>query len=364
MLASFCGEWKGPILTSHATQVTWSGPDDRENPKNWSIGRKWAATFVVSSFTFKTPVSSSMTAPAITTSVEDFHVTSEAAAQMMLSIFVLSYGFEPLLLGPMSEVFGRVRVLQLSNLFYLVWNLGCGFARNKEEMIVFRLLAGIGGSAPMAVGGGVLGDCWDPEERGKAVGIYSLAPLLGPALGPALGPLVGAWIVEKTTWRWVFWSTSITAVIVQRSGLFFLQETYPPILLKRKADRLRKETGNAKLYTEFESDKTLGSNLRLAAVRAFSMLATQPIIQVIAVYLAYLFGLFYLILSTFPKVWQGLYEEGVGVGGLNYLSLGIGLFVGAQTAAQLIDRIYQRLKLQKNDIGRPEFRIPLTFVGL
>ena len=88
---------------------------------------------------------------------------------------------------------------------------------------------------------------------------------------------------------------------VQISGLFFLQETYPPILLKRKADRLRKETGNANLYTEFESDKTLGSNLRLAAVRAFSMLATQPIVQVIAVYLAYLFGLFYLILSTFLK---------------------------------------------------------------
>ena len=94
------------------------------------------------------------------------------------------------------------------------------------------------------------------------------------------------------------------------------------------------------------------------------MLATQPIIQVIAVYLAYLFGLFYLILSTFPNVWQGLYEESVGVGGLNYLSLGIGFFIGAQTAAQLIGRIYQRLKLQKNDIGRPEFRIPLTFVGL
>ena len=136
-----------------------------------------------------------MIAPAIGTLAQDFHITSDVEAQMMLSIFVLSYGFGPLLLGPMSEVFGRVRVLQLSNLFYLVWNLGCGFTRNKEEMIVFRLLAGIGGSAPMAVGGGVLGDCWQPEERGKAVGIYSLAPLLGPALGP----LVGAWIVEKTT---------------------------------------------------------------------------------------------------------------------------------------------------------------------
>lgn len=208
----------------------------------------------------------------------------------------------------------------------------------------------------MALGGGVLGDCWHPEERGKTVGIYSLAPLLGPALGP----LIGAWIAEKTAWRWVFWSTSR---IVQISGLFFLQETYPPTLLKRKADRLRKETGKAKLYAEFESDHTLGNILTIAAVRAFRMLATQPIIQVIAIYLVYLFGIFYLILSIFPTVWRGVYQESVGVGGLNCLSLGIGFFFGAQTAAQLIDRIYQRLKLQNNDIGRPEFRIPLTFVG-
>ena len=152
-------------------------------------------------------------------------------------------------------------------------------------------------------------------------------------------------------------------MLVQISGFFFLQETYPPTLLNRKADRLRKETGNAKLYTEFESDKTLGDILRIAAVRAFRMLATQPIIQVIAVYLAYLFGLFYLILSTFPEFWQDIYQESVGVGGLNYLSLGIGFFIGAQTAAQLIDRTYQRLKLQNNDIGRPEFRIPMTFIG-
>ena len=278
---------------------------------------------------------------------------------MILSIFVLSYGFGPLLLGPMSEVFGRVRVLQLSNLFYLAWNLGCGFAQNKEEMIVFRFLAGLGGSAPMAVGGGVLGDCWHPEQRGKAMGIYTIAPLLGPALGP----MVGAWIAEKTTWRWVFWSTSITAVLVQISGLFFLQETHAPTLLKRKAGCLREETGNTKLYTEYESDKPLTKILQIAAVRAFRMLATQPIIQVISVYMAYLFGLFYLILSTFPVVWSEVYGESVGIAGLNYISLGLGFFLGAQSAARLVDVIYRRLKQRNKDKGCPEFRIPLTFLG-
>ena len=49
------------------------------------------------------------------------------------------------------------------------------------------------------IGGGVLGDCWKPEERGKAVALYSLAPLLGPVVGP----VAGAWIAERSTWRWV-----------------------------------------------------------------------------------------------------------------------------------------------------------------
>ena len=79
--------------------------------------------------------------------------------------------------------------------------------------------------------------------------------------------------------------------------------------------------------------------------------------------MAYLFGLFYLILATFPRLWEGVYGENVGVGGLNYLSLGIGYAVGAQTSARINDKIYLRLKHRNNDVGRPEFRLPAMFVG-
>ena len=66
-------------------------------------------------------------------------------------------------------------------------------------MLAFRFLCGIGGSAPLAVGGGALADMWDPEERGRAMAIYSLAPMMGPVVGP----IAGGWIAEKTSWRWV-----------------------------------------------------------------------------------------------------------------------------------------------------------------
>lgn len=123
----------------------------------------------------------------------------------------------PLFLGPMSEIFGRLRLIQSANLFFLrmsyfpfcllslkshyllVWNIACGLARNEGELIAFRFLSGLGGSAPLSVGGAVLGDCWRNEERGKAIALYSLAPLLGAVFVP----IAGAWITERTTWRWV-----------------------------------------------------------------------------------------------------------------------------------------------------------------
>ena len=138
-----------------------------------------------------------MISPALGSISEEFHITKTVEAQLTLSIFVLAYAIGPLFLGPFSEIYGRVIVLQLANAFYFAWNLGCGFAQNKGQLMAFRFLSGLGGSAPLAIGGGVLSDTFFPEQRGKAISIYSLAPLLGPAIGP----IAGGFIAQNTTWR-------------------------------------------------------------------------------------------------------------------------------------------------------------------
>jgi hypothetical protein len=181
-----------PTLDQRLTidKVAWESPEDPENPKNWTYRKKWAATLIVSSFTFISPVSSSMVAPALNKIGQDLGVESDIEKSLMLSIFVLAYAIGPLFLGPLSEIYGRVIVLQLSNLFFLAFNIGCGFAQSKGQLIAFRFLSGLGGSAPLALGGGVLSDCWRAEERGKSISIYSLAPLLGPAVGPIAGGFI------------------------------------------------------------------------------------------------------------------------------------------------------------------------------
>lgn len=106
---------------------------------------------MVSLFTFISPVSSSMVAPALDSLAADLGITSEIVLQLTMSIFILAYAVGPLILGPLSEVFGRTIVLQLANLFFLVFNIGCGFANTTTQMIVCRFFAGLGGSAPLAV---------------------------------------------------------------------------------------------------------------------------------------------------------------------------------------------------------------------
>ncbi len=92
-----------------------------------------------------------MIAPAITSIAKEFRITNEVEQQLVLSIFVLAYAVGPLVLGPLSEIYGRVPVLQISNLIYLIFNTACGASRNKGQMIAFRFLSGLGDSAPLAV---------------------------------------------------------------------------------------------------------------------------------------------------------------------------------------------------------------------
>lgn len=361
--------------------VTWDGPNDPQNPRLWAKKRKWAAVLcgeleyfyrkdltytdctLVSFFALISPIASSMVAPDLDVIGIELHIEEGLERALVLSIFVLAYAFGPLAWGPLSELYGRSIVIQISNIVFFVFNVGCAVSKTKAQIIAFRFLSGLGGSAPLAVGGGVLSDLFIAEERGQAIGLYSLMPLLGPAIGP----IAGGWIAERTTWRWVFYSTTIACAIVQVAGLFFLQETYPPVLLHRKKLRLIKESGNTSLHTEHDHpDRTLAQTLANASIRPFKLLATQPIVQLLSLYFMFLYGTVYLILSTFPTLFATQYGESAGIIGLNYISIGLGFYLGTQVCAPLQDRIYaslKRLYVPDGGPGLPEFRVPMMVPG-
>ncbi|KAF8075787.1 MFS general substrate transporter [Lyophyllum atratum] len=341
--------------------ISWDGPEDPLNPRNWTKHRRWVVTLVVSLFTFISPVASSISSPALSSISRDLGIPPGSILEnMSLSIFVLAYALGPLIWGPLSELYGRLVIIQVSNIWFLVFNTLCAVAKTPTQMLVFRFLAGFGGAAPQSLGGGVVGDLWSPEERGMAMSIYSLAPLVGPSTGP----LVGGWIAERTHWPWVFWSVSIADALLQIAGFIFLRETYAPELLKRKARAMRKATGNHKLRSTFERpDRHWTAIMARGMIKPIVFLGTEPIVQVFALYMAVLYGVLYLSLTTFVKVFTDQYGETTGIAGIHYLAIALGSTVGGQVGARALNTVYRKLKAKNGGVGTPEMRLPLLMVS-
>lgn len=186
---------------------------------------------------------------------------------------------------------------------------------------------------------------------------------LGPLLGPAIGPIAGGFIAETIGWRWSFWIVTIVDGILQIAGLFLLQETYAPVLLSRRTKRASQTTGDH-ITPKSEEDtahETLAHKLQLGFIRPFRLLFTQPIIMCLAAYMAYLYGVNYIILSSFSSLYTTQYGESTGISGLHYIATALGLSIGAQGTARLTDKVYAKMKERNGGIGRPEFRI-LTMI--
>ncbi|RFN52383.1 polyamine transporter 3 [Fusarium flagelliforme] len=201
-----------PETSLDARLVTWVSPDDPENPKNWPQARKWRATVSVSAFVLMNTLSSTIIAPALPYISETLNVTNSAEQILILSIFVLGFAFGPFIACPLSEIHGRSRTIQSWNFLYLVFNTVCGPVNSKAAMLILRFLAGFFCSASQGIGSGILSDLFTAKERGRAVAVYSIMPLIGPVIGP----IVGGVIARYTTWRWAFYAASLLDVMILR----------------------------------------------------------------------------------------------------------------------------------------------------
>lgn len=108
-----------------------------------------------------------------------------------------------------------------------------------------------------------MGDIWDQRTRGKAVALFTLAPFAGPALGPVVGGFIG--VSPSASWRWLFWVLTIFAGVCLVFITFTLPETYGPVILKHKAQRLRKETGDERWYAPIEKqmqETSIGTRIK------------------------------------------------------------------------------------------------------
>ncbi|RYP69979.1 hypothetical protein DL771_005770 [Monosporascus sp. 5C6A] len=355
--------------------VAFHQPYDPENPLDWPTGRKWAVTDVMSATGFNRIMVSTIMSPALSLIASELDMTPAESA-MALSIYFLATAFGPLFIGPLSEIYGREAILHASSVWFLIWNIACGFANTKEILIASRFLAGFGASAIYALAGGVLGDIWRPEQRGRSLGVYLLIPLLGAAVGP----IIGGFMAARVAWRWLFWATSIFQAAMIFVSIFTFKETYGPLILKRRAARLRRETGNQGYHVDsLDGDKSVAALLAKALSRPLRLLVFHPIIQATAVISAFNYGILYIVLSTFSELWISRYQQSVEISGLHYIACSLGEIVGSQVGGRLMDLMFRKRLIRANNANNnddantsngasgdqlPEFRLPLVFPGV
>jgi MFS family permease len=149
---------------------------------------------------------------------------------------------------------------------------------------------------------------------------------------------------------------------LQMLATFFFRETYGPVILERKAARLRKETGNLELHVPGENhERSLGKKLRVNLSRPFIILATHPMAQISTIYGSVGFGILYIVLSSFASLWTTLYQQSASVSGLHYFSIVAGFTIGSQGCSYLMDRIWAYVSRTRK--ATPELRAALMPPG-
>ena len=136
------------------------------------------------------------------------------------------------------------------------------------------------------MGGGTVSDMFEVHERGTAMALYTIAPVLGPSLAP----IISGWIIQgwgKDHWRWVFWVSTILAGFICVLGIFFVRETYAPRLLYLKARKLRRESGEKRYHTSFEMrSETIWQKVKRILLRPLIFLITEPLVTLPALYMS------------------------------------------------------------------------------
>ncbi|RMJ21319.1 MFS multidrug transporter [Aspergillus sp. HF37] len=339
-------------------RVDWDGPDDPQNPLNWPFWKKVNSTVIISSITLVTPLGSSMFAPGVPEVMKDFHTTNLELMSFVVSVYLVGYCFGPLMIAPVSELYGRLIVYNVCNVLYVVFTIACAVAPDLASLIVFRLFAGLAGSCPLTIGAGSIADMFVQEQRGAAMAAWAI----GPLIGPVIGPVAGGYLTQAKGWRWTFWVIAMAAGVIVISTFIFMRESYAVTLLDKKTRRLRKETGNPNLRSALDTGRSARQLFMFSILRPTKMLFLSPIVFLLSLHVAVVYGYLYLLFTTMTTVFQSQYGFSQGSVGLAYLGIGVGSMLGLAVMGCVSDRLLRYLT-RKHGVKKPEYRLPPMIPG-
>ncbi|CAH6721618.1 polyamine transporter 4 [[Candida] jaroonii] len=294
----------------------WDSEDDVDDPMNWGKLKKWYVTLTTAFICLCVSLGSSL----FVSGVFDMMAKTGASRELSLaglSLYLVGLSLGPALGSPISETFGRRIVYITSFPLSMLFTMGVGLSDKIYEILILRFFCGLFASPALAVAGGTINDIWRPEYRGFAAAIF----ILSPFMGPSLGPVIGNFVAENKGWKWTMWvSLMFSGTIL--IPVLLLPETYKPIILLKRCHKRNVPT-NIPPHSVI-----IKQTLVVTLLRPIEMLLLDPIVFFWSFYIAFVFAVLFGFFEAFPIIFEGVYKMELGVSGLTFIGVGIGLLLG------------------------------------
>lgn len=348
--------------------VDWHGPDDPENPYNWSINKKRLLTAVALFATFTTMMNGTIITVAHEEINEQFHVsdthfphsywptTSWAIGGAIFSFIVL----------PVMEDFGMRPVFLGTYFIFLCSLIPQGLAQNFATIIITRFFSGgcvaiIANSVSSVIGNIWAGDAARTIPMSLYVALY--------LSGSSTGPVVGAAILKYLSWRWISYCQLIWYAAAFPLYWLLLHENRGDVILLHRARALRAHHPAKPAYSALElahAATPLPTRVLASVRRPLYMLFTEPVAFVCTLMTGLVLGNIYLFTQSVEQVFVGLYPSwGPVQAGLVQAAVVVGELVG-WLGALVSARLYHASAARNTETpGKPipEARLYLSIVA-
>ncbi|KAJ4265655.1 hypothetical protein NW762_004949 [Fusarium torreyae] len=310
-------------------------------PPDYKNSTKWCLTGIIALATAAAPLGSTIVYPALPVLAKEFNA-SETITNLSVALYMISMAIFPLWWSSFSEEFGRRSIYLISFALFVVFSVLSAISKNITMLIIFRMCAGGASASVQSTGAGSIADLFEMFERGRAMSIF----YLGPLLGPLIAPIVGGALTQEIGWQATMWFLAIYGLVVFLMILFFLPET-----LRRKPEAAlpTAQTEELSRMRTMDSAKVKTKRLTKAARRFIidplgSLLYLRfPPVFITVLLAAIAFGSLYIVnIAIQQKFSRDPYNFGQLSIGLMYIPSGLGYITGSLFGGRWIDKIMAR----------------------
>lgn len=258
---------------------------------------------------------------------------------MSVALYMLSMSIFPIWWSAFSEQFGRRSVYMISFILFIIFSILCAVSTSAPMLIVFRMLSGGASASVQVVGAGTIADIWESRERGRAMSIFYLGPLLGPLIAPILGGV----LTQNLGWRSTMWFLTIYGVIILVMLFFLLPET-----LARRRDETAMTQELTRMSTR-ESAKVKSKKFAtslyhylIEPLNVLLLLRFPPVLLTVLIAAIAFSSLFVLNIAIQYGFSRPPYNFDQITVGVTYISSGSGYFIASIFGGRWIDKIMAR----------------------